>query len=92
MKPKITIDEKRRVPASHCSSCGAKLTGVSRVRDQDEPEGPQGEPGAISMCLYCGHLMAFDERLQLRELNDEEIKDIAGDPRIIEMQKARRKA
>jgi hypothetical protein len=31
------------------------------------------KPGDISICLYCGHLMAFDEALKFRELSSEEM-------------------
>ena len=49
------------------------------------------EPGDVTICMYCGHIMAFNESLQFRELNDDEIKDVAGDPRIVAISKARTK-
>jgi hypothetical protein len=49
-------------------------------------------PGDITLCLYCGHIMAFADDLTLRELNDEEAHDIAGDPRMLAAQWARRKS
>jgi hypothetical protein len=47
------------------------------------------EPDDITICLYCGHVMAFDKRLKFRELTDDEIKLVADDKRILAIQKAR---
>jgi hypothetical protein len=48
--------------------------------------------GDITICLYCGHLMAFDDQLSFRGLTDEEMKSIAGDPRVLAIQKARKRS
>jgi hypothetical protein len=45
-------------------------------------------PGAIAICLVCSHIMSYDEALQLRELNDKEILDVAGDPDVLRIIKA----
>jgi hypothetical protein len=50
----------------------------------------QPKPGDIAVCLHCGHLMAYGDRKgTVRPLTDEEMLDIAGDPEIIAIQKAR---
>jgi hypothetical protein len=49
------------------------------------------EPDDISICLYCGHLMAFDGDLKFRPLTDAEMVQVAGDPRILAIQRARGK-
>lgn len=49
-------------------------------------------PGDITVCIYCGHIMAFADDLSFRELTGEEIHDIAGDERILDIQRARQMA
>jgi hypothetical protein len=39
--------------------------------------------GAIAICMICSHIMAYDDKVQFRELNDEEILNVAGDREII---------
>lgn len=47
-------------------------------------------PGDITVCMYCGHLMAFDRKLRFRQLTDAEMIEVAGDERIIAVSKARK--
>jgi hypothetical protein len=46
-------------------------------------------PGCITICFSCGHVMVFDDNLKFRELTDEEVIEVAGDPRLIEFSKLR---
>lgn len=71
-----------------CLSCGRFNDRVSSVGDEDRAPGP----GDITICITCGHIMAFAEDMGLRELNNEEIIEIAGDPLIVRLQEARVKA
>ncbi|UPK03157.1 hypothetical protein [Bradyrhizobium sp. 170] len=75
------------VPMSSCLGCGRQVNGASGVDFRGLPR-----PGNITVCLYCGHIMAFTEDLRLRELTDEEMIDVAGDPRLIAVQRARKLA
>jgi hypothetical protein len=52
----------------------------------------QPKPGHITVCIGCGHLMAFAEDMRLRNLTDAEMYEIAGDPRLIAVQCARKLA
>jgi hypothetical protein len=72
------------MPSSNCFSCGEELNGVTCVGDDAIPE-----PGDVTVCIHCGHIMAFGESLKLRELIDEELVAIAGDPNILAVQAAR---
>jgi hypothetical protein len=76
--------KSHRTPKCPCLSCGKKLDAASVMVGGGEPS-----EGSISICLYCGHIMAFDSELRLRELSVKEIYLTAGDPRIIAIQKAR---
>lgn len=48
-------------------------------------------PGDITICLCCGHLMAFADDLSPRALTDAEMVAIAGDRRVLAVQHARGK-
>jgi hypothetical protein len=69
---------------SPCVNCGALVDRAVCSEGDAKPE-----PGNITICFYCGHIMAFDAMLRLRELTDAEHVQVAGDPTIIAMQKAR---
>ena len=74
------------VPKSKCLSCGKALDGATCVGEKATPK-----VGDITLCIYCGHLMAFGDDMMFRELNDEEMHEMAGDYRILMAQKARQK-
>ena len=48
------------------------------------------KPGDITLCIYCGHIMAFADDMGFRELTGEEMHAIAGDERILKIQRARK--
>jgi hypothetical protein len=59
----------------------------------DAATDPTGEaapsPGDASICLYCGHIMIYTDQLTFRNPNDAEMHEIAGDERILKIQRAR---
>lgn len=69
---------------TRCTACGYSVDLATGVTTEGMPE-----PGAWSICLRCGHLMAFDDDLQLRNLTDAEAYDVAGDKVVLAAQKAR---
>jgi hypothetical protein len=71
---------------STCPSCGDILDAATSVEGDARPE-----PGDLTICFRCGHLMAFGKGLALRELTDTEVVQSAGDRRILKIQQARRK-
>ena len=74
----------RRVPLSICSQCGLKLDAATNARGKKKPR-----PGDASVCLYCGHLMIFNDEMRLRELTGKEMYQIAGNKLLVMVQKAR---
>lgn len=66
---------------SPCLSCGRGLDASSMIGVGDEVVSP-GE-GDITVCLYCRHVMVYTADLSLRNLTDEEVVEIAGDPRLV---------
>jgi hypothetical protein len=77
-KGRLYSGRSARTPSSACLECGKPLDGATGLGHRHKPR-----PGDISVCLYCGHLQAFDGQLRLRPLTDKEMVEIAGDPAII---------
>lgn len=65
--------------ASPCTNCGKQLDAALMVGD----DGSTPQPGDITLCAYCSHVMAFAEDLTVRELTDDEILIVAGDKRLL---------
>jgi hypothetical protein len=75
------MDSNDRVDVvSYCSSCGKKLDAASAADGSDV----RPNPGDASVCLDCGHIMAFGEDMKLRELTEDEMRGIAGDKKILQ--------
>lgn len=72
-----------QVKRSHCTDCGKPLDAAICV----ESETIIPTPGDITVCIGCGHIMAFDKDLELRNLNDAEIVKVAADERILTAQR-----
>lgn len=74
--------------SSFCLSC-KKQTDAATGTPGQENGGPK--PDDVTVCIYCGHIMAFGEDLSLRELTDAEVVEFAGDPRLLAIQEARKR-
>jgi len=87
-KPKLIIQDSRRVKAARCLCCGSPndaATGIATHHgDRDTPK-----PGDVMMCFYCGHLMEWAKDGGFTELSDAAAHAVAGDPVILALQKAR---
>lgn len=81
---RIILGQEHRLNASCCTACGRMCDAAMTI---DADESPQ--PGDVTVCLTCGHVMSFDNNLGLRELTSEEAYNIAGDKRLLALQKAR---
>jgi hypothetical protein len=79
MQPSVDI------PPSPCLGCG-KVTDMAK----NAFEGSRF-PGAgdFTVCIYCGHIMVFNDDLTVRDPTGKEMIEMAGDQRIIAIQKAR---
>jgi hypothetical protein len=84
MKKAIYLGKSTHHTASACLGCGKLLDASLGVGTRSKPR-----TGAVTVCLDCGHLQAYDGKLQLRPLTETEMVEIAGDERIIAIQKAR---
>ena len=80
IKQMMGAKRSTRTEAQPCLYCQAPLdvnSSVDHTNDISE--------GCIAICFKCGHIMAYDAQLKYRELNDEEIKDIAGDKHVVDL-------
>jgi hypothetical protein len=75
------------IPINFCLSCGERSDAATHVGNEEATP----IPGDITVCLYCGHVMAFGTELELRELTKDEAYMVAGDKRILAVQRARAK-
>jgi hypothetical protein len=66
-----------------CLACGVVCDSVMATR-----QGAVPQPGSVTICFECGHIMAFGYDLRLRPLTDEEMHAVAGDRNIVMAQRA----
>jgi hypothetical protein len=83
----MKLGKGRRMPSSPCLSCGTVNDRAANVSDDGRDRSPR--PGDINVCFRCGHVMAYDDGLRLRDLTPAEQIEIAGDKHILAMQRAR---
>jgi len=72
------------VPATACPGCGRRNDAATSVFSDSKPS-----PGSVSVCIACGHISVFNADLTLRNPTDAETREIAGDRRILAVQRAR---
>jgi hypothetical protein len=75
-----------RVPVSYCVDCGNANDATTSIMEKARPS-----PGDATVCIHCGHIAVFADDLTLREPNRDEQIALAGDPRILAVQRARAK-
>ena len=79
----MKLGDSKQIIESACTACGKTLDSAACVGEDAMPT-----EGDITLCIGCGHLMAFDQDLKLRELTAQEMKMIAGDQRLLAASKA----
>jgi hypothetical protein len=82
---KIKRHRASRVPKSKCLACGVRMDRATNMFDGQLKPSPED----FTICLKCGHLMIFADDLRVRELTTKEIVKIAGDKRVLLLQRAR---
>jgi hypothetical protein len=81
---KTFLGATTRMQSATCTNCHKVVDAASGVGTDDSPD-----PGDFTICIYCGHLMVFADDLTLRELTEDEMVDVAGDRRLLAVQRAR---
>jgi hypothetical protein len=72
-------------PVAQCVDCGKWLDGAAGVDTDDAPD-----PGDFTVCAYCGSIMVYKDDLTLRQPNAAEALEVAGDERILAIQRVRK--
>jgi len=72
-----------RTELTPCLKCGAKLDMAISTRGY-RPEPPRldelgRERVCVTICIKCGHIMAYDDKLELRNLTETEMKELELD-------------
>lgn len=75
----MKLRDQKPVPDQLCLKCGHHCNLASGV-DTGVEEVPL--PGAITICIRCGYVMALDDQMKFRELNAEEIEWTKTDPTV----------
>jgi hypothetical protein len=70
----------KSVPRNLCLGCGHMCDLATQVTDSGAITEAQPTPGAITICIRCGHVMAFDGALRFRELSRAERLQAERDP------------
>ena len=78
------------VPPSACTNCGRVLDCATGVAHDHEEDPVPGRRECFTVCASCGHVMMFDDDMRLRDLTADEAVDVAGDPRLLAIQRARK--
>jgi hypothetical protein len=76
----------QHLPESACTNCGHVMDAANCVSTDGEGK---ADPGDITVCIICGHVMAFADDMTLRDLTAEEAKEIAGNKALLALQEAR---
>jgi hypothetical protein len=74
-------------PIVQCVDCGKQLDGAAGIDTDAAPN-----PGDFTVCAYCGSIMVYNDELTLRQPNAAEVRKVAGDNRILAIQRARKAA
>ena len=87
----LRVQSEVRVRASPCTNCGKMLDAANAVKETTSEQRRKvfPSPGDFTICIDCGHVMAFTEDLILRDPTPLEIVKIAGDRRLLALQWAR---
>jgi hypothetical protein len=72
------VGDKVRVPGGRCR-CGATLTGAAEYGGNNPPLA-----GAVTVCVYCGHLYIFNDDLTLREATSAELDEMMRDAELMQ--------
>jgi hypothetical protein len=75
----MILGEMTDMPEHACLNCGSINDALSAIAE----EKVKPSPGDATICIKCGHLMIFDDNLQVRNPTSEELIELAGDIRLV---------
>jgi hypothetical protein len=80
----MRLNRTHRLPKATCLACGCQLNRASSFTHDNRPD-----DGDLTICIRCGHIMAYTADLSMRELTDAEVVKAAGNQEILDIQRAR---
>jgi len=80
----MKVGKSVKIKKSKCTNCGDPLDHAAGLDHDESPS-----PSDATVCLHCGHIMVYDDNLNLRELTDKEVIERVGNKEIVEFQKKR---
>ena len=63
-----------QLPGNHCPKCQRLIDGGTGISYQEASKSPK--PGDISVCLYCGALLRYDEQRRSRLVDRKERREL----------------
>ena len=75
------------IPASPCLNCGRKLDGATGLPGN---KSALPKPDDYTVCVDCGHVMAFASDLTMRNLTIPELVGLSGNKAILAIQERAR--
>jgi hypothetical protein len=72
---------RERITGNKCPKCGKQIDGATGLSDEKYSEPPQPKPGDLSVCMYCGALLRYDEKLRSMLVPRAERRKMEKDPR-----------
>lgn len=75
-----------RIPEQKCLYCGYVFTAVSNFAKPTELP----DPGSANLCMKCGGLMVFGDKLVLRKPSFEELADLKANECWLEIERVRK--
>ena len=71
------IGEAVKLPPDECPVCGGHVDAASKLGGDAEPK-----EADATICIHCGSILIFDERLRLRMAEEHERKEIEVIPAV----------
>jgi transcription initiation factor IIE alpha subunit len=59
------------MPENSCPACGKRLSAATGIKEDAVPNS-----GDISICVYCGEYLVFDDNLHSRSMSQEEFDSL----------------
>ena len=81
----MKIGQDLPLPLAKCTGCGELVNDATSVdKDGAAPGG-----GDVTICIFCGHVMIYNDDLSMREPTGDEMRELFNDPRIVEASRMR---
>lgn len=76
----------KRLTGLKCPRCGKTAEGGTNLNDSESVTMPK--PGDFAICLYCGSINRYTEKLGMRRIERTEQRQMQRDPRLSKLMEA----